>query len=121
MSTERLSKLQKWVLRALYTLCGGEEDWFGVPVSDLKRLSQEGGEYIPAFSWPTNHWTMDAIFSQSIRNMESKGLICGIPSDEVDARFLFVGKKKGERYYIKKISLTEEGIEKAKGLLKIEK
>jgi len=135
MSEERLSKLQKWILKFLYFEIGEEKKW--VEVSYLKYCSIfgasiEGHRYT---GFQCNKNVLHVTFSRSLHNLHYKGLI------EAESGLCKVGdgflprvniKINGNEEMkdlpnhhkyggmnIKCIYLTEEGRAKAKGLLNV--
>jgi hypothetical protein len=79
MAKERLSRLQKWILKTLYALEDGKSH-VAVPIKILTAYARNGGgpEGKPFLNdhWP-NRNTINATFSRSIRNMDEGFLSLG--------------------------------------------
>jgi hypothetical protein len=141
MANERLSKLQKWILIALYII--GPQ--YRISVKELKRTSIHGLKIwgkpetleSPWNKGKRNHTSMDVSFSRTLKNLEEKDLLfCygnskglnGLSARSRDILEAFVpGLNNGFRGHnifectgnTKEISLTDEGEAKAKELLNV--
>ena len=122
MAEERLSRLQKWILKALY-LIGPEGK---VSVRDLKETSIRGLVEIWGKSETLESpWgkkgiklaSLDDSFSRTLRNLIRKGLLDDYPTDlmkEVRGINVF-----GSVCNLGAVALTDEGKAKAKELLNV--
>lgn len=126
MSKERLSKLQKWILKFLYV----KKD-FSVSTKSMKywmlyKHKEQGFEGEP-FNKNFHTRSLDATISRSIRNLYSKELIdvgAGLGPGEIPKICTGIDGMEEMQgpYYgvnVKFIFLTDEGETKAKELLNV--
>lgn len=121
MSEERLSKLQKWILKSIYLINPKGR----VRVKDLKKTSLFGLKELwgkPEIEKPFNSekktWaSIDVAFSRSLRSLGRKDLIFVYASDpikEVCGLNVF-----DDIANLSSVALTDEGETKAKELLNV--
>lgn len=140
MAKERLSKLQKWILMALYLI--GSEGRGRITVKDLKLTSIHGLKIwgkpetleSPWNKGKRTHTSMGVSFSRTLKTLEEKDLLFrhgnsrGLSARSKDMLEAIVpglnGEFRGHNIFectgnTKEISLTDEGEAKAKEILNV--
>ena len=121
MSEERLSKLQKWILKSIYLINPEGR----VRVKDLKKTSLLGlkelwgkQEIEKPFNSEKKTWaSIDVVFSRSLRSLERKDLIFAYASDPLkEVCGLNISDDIAN---LSSIALNDKGEDKAKELLNV--
>ena len=112
MASERLSKLQKWVLCYLW-----ENDWTDIFVGcPYDELLCKAGEKFNRGETYHDYNNFRSVFSQSITNLENKFLVNkmskGFFVEAMEGR----RKEERKRFRAEYVSITNDGVEKLKSL-----
>jgi len=116
MSTERLSKLQKWILEFLYNREGH--------TAYLTELKYHARRSEGLFNPEASRNNIEATLSRSLRNLYQKGLIELVAADPVKEVRIFGGRGNvfddpKNRGNLKFFWLSDEGEAKAKEFLNV--